>query len=969
VTFTNKLTAFSGRENRQRAGSIKNRIFRTVFHTLLLLSLIIPWSSSNATAAPSRFPFMDEADQKAAVLLSRLSPEERVGQLFLVTFKGTDFSKDSQIYDLIVEHHIGGVVLTNANNNFIGPENTLAEVQKLTTGLQQLAWDSKNTLGGGVPDNYVPLFVGISQEGDLNPNDQIINGMTPLPNQMAIGATWNTDLARKVGKTMGMELQNLGFNLYLGPSLDVLDVLPVEGGEDLGTRTFGGDPFWVGEMGKAYISGLHEGSQDTMVVISKHFPGRGGSDRPAEDEVATVRKSLEQLKQIELAPFFSVTSPSTSEKSKTDGLLISHIRYQGFQGNIRVTTRPVSFDPSALSQLMTIEPLKTWRDNGGIMVSDDLGSTAVKKFFDPTNLSFDARQVARNALLAGNDLLYVNNFISSGDPDSYTTLLRTMEFFAQKYREDPAFAQRVNSSVQRLLAAKFRSYPQFNLESIEPDPSSLLDIGQSSELVFDVATNAFTLISPSVTELDAILPGPPGAFDYIIFFTDYLGGQQCSRCVEQPMLGVDDLEKAVLKLYGPQAGGQVNQARLSSYSFSDLQNILNGGTEPPDLESEIRQADWVVFAMLDVDQNRPASATFRKFLATRPDLYRDKKIMAFAFNAPYYLDSTDISKITAYYGVYSKVPGFINTAARILFQEQQPVGSLPVTVPGIGYDLISATSPDPTQVIPLALDLPEDQILDGSVIPELTLTPTPPILFNVGDNLPLKTGVIYDHNGHPVPDGTLVRFLFSQGGEGGSVTQVESTTTTGIARATFRILSTGLLEIKAVSDPANSSQLLRLDISGPGGGMITAIAPTPIPTITLEPTLTVQPTPSGTVSPDSGSQSESRLVTWLLVILILWAAAAGIYWFTSWRFSIRWGVRYALGGVVGGILGYLLSMLWWQKTATDSAGLGGISVLMIAILGMLSGWAAVWIWYRKIGANNQANRSPKSTTLPKLPQD
>ncbi|MHC1784349.1 MAG: glycoside hydrolase family 3 N-terminal domain-containing protein [Anaerolineaceae bacterium] len=968
MTFSNMLTAFSGRENRQRTGSKKTRKFRSVFHSLLLLSLIIPWIDTKAVAAPIHLPANDDADQKAAVLLSRLSPEERVGQLFLVTFKGTDFSQDSQIYDLIVKHHVGGVVLTNANNNFVGPENTLAEVQNLTTGLQQLAWDSKNTLGGGVPDNYVPLFIGISQEGDLNPNDQIINGMTPLPNQMAIGATWNTELARKVGNVMGMELQNLGFNLYLGPSLDVLDVLPVEGGEDLGTRTFGGDPFWVGEMGKAYISGLHEGSQDSMVVISKHFPGRGGSDRPAEDEVATVRKSLEQLKQIELAPFFSVASPSTPESSITDGLLISHIRYQGFQGNIRVTTRPVSFDPSALSQLMAIEPLKTWRDSGGIMVSDDLGSTAVKKFFDPTNQSFDARQVARNALLAGNDLLYVNNFIASGDPDSYTTLLRTLDFFAQKYREDPAFAQRINSSVQRLLATKLRSYPQFDLGKIQPDPSGLLNIGQSSELVFDVATDAVTLISPSVIELDAILPGPPEAFDYIIFFTDYLGGQQCSRCIEQPMLGVDDFEKAVLKLYGPQAGGQVNQARLSSYTFSDLQNIMNGVTELPDLESEIRQADWIVFAMLDVDQNRPASTTFRKFLSTRPDLYRDKKIMAFAFNAPYYLDSTDISKITAYYGIYSKVPGFINTAARILFQELQPIGSLPVTVPGIGYDLINATSPDPTQVIPLVLDLPEDQSPEGSPIPEITLTPTPPTLFNVGDNLPLKTGVIYDHNGHPVPDGTVVRFIFSQGGEGGALTQIESTTTAGIARASFRIVSTGLLEIKAVSDPANASQLLRLDISGPGGGMITAIAPTPIPSITLEPTITIQPTPSGTATPDTGSQSESRLVTWLLVILILWAAAAGVYWFTSWRFSIRWGVRYALGGVVGGILGYLLSMLWWQKNVTDSAGLGGIRVLMIAILGMLFGWAAVWIWYRKFGANIPPSRSTKSTTLPKSPQ-
>ena len=85
--------------------------------------------------------------------------------------------------------------------------------------------------------------------------------------------------------------------MLLGPSLDVVESPNPSAQIDLGTRVFGGDPFWVGEMGKAYISGLHAGSNSHMVVIAKHFPGRGGSDRSPEEEVATVRKSLEQLKQ------------------------------------------------------------------------------------------------------------------------------------------------------------------------------------------------------------------------------------------------------------------------------------------------------------------------------------------------------------------------------------------------------------------------------------------------------------------------------------------------------------------------------------------------------------------------------------------------------------------------------------------------------------------------------------------------
>jgi hypothetical protein len=52
----------------------------------------------------------------------------------------------------------------------------------------------------------------------------------------------------------------------------------------------------------------------------------------------------------------------------------------------------------------------------------------------------------------------------------------------------------------------------------------------------------------------------------------------------------------------------------------------------------------------------------------------------------FYQDSTDISKLTAYYALYSKIPSFIDGAARVLFQEIPAVGILPVSVPGIGYE-------------------------------------------------------------------------------------------------------------------------------------------------------------------------------------------------------------------------------------------------------------------------------------------
>ncbi len=75
-------------------------------------------------------------------------------------------------------------------------------------------------------------------------------------------------------------------------------------------------------------------------------------------------------------------------------------------------------------------------------------------------------------------------------------------------------------------------------------------------------------------------------------------------------------------------------------------------------------------------------------------------MIVFAFSAPYYFDATDISKITAYYGMYSKVPAALDVAASVFFHEITPGGASPVTITGTGYDLIQVTAPDPNQIIP-----------------------------------------------------------------------------------------------------------------------------------------------------------------------------------------------------------------------------------------------------------------------------
>lgn len=914
---------------------------------LLLLAFLIVTVISPGGGLAAPLSQEDSSEARALALLeSPLTPEERVGQLFLVTFNGTDVDAESQIYDLIVNHHIGGVILQNENDNFLPAAQTINGIWQLVRDLQTVEWTASQSnqfdvrTGQEFTPAFIPLFVGISQEGNGPPYDQIFNGLTPLPSAMALGATWQPDLARQVGAVEGSELAALGINLLLSPSLDVLETPRETSSGDLGVRTFGGDPYWVGEFGKAFVTGIHEGSDNRIAVIAKHFPGHGASDRLPEAEVATVRKSLEQLKQIELPPFYSVTGNAPTSEATIDGLLVSHIRYQGFQGNIRETTRPVSLEKQALDQLLNLPPINTWRQNGGIIVSDNLGSRAFKKFADPTGQNFQARFIARDAFLAGNDLLFLGNeFIATADQDSYSTIIRTLDFFAQKYRDDPAFQEKVDQSVLKILALKYRLYKDiFTLNQVIPPQDGLEKIGEANQIPFQVAQQAVTLISPSLSELANTIPEGPNINDRIVFISDTRVAKQCNSCPEQIIFGDTAFQNAVIRLYGPLAGGQVLQRNLFSYSFQNLLALLDRSPQIDYtiLEADLQRAQWIVFAMLNASIDNPSSQALARFLAERPDLFRQKNLIVFAFDAPYFLDATEISKLSAYYALYSKIPQFIDVAARVLFGEiPSPPGNLPVSVPGIDYDLISATAPDPDQTIQLSLDIPQPSIS----LPEPTDVPQ----FVIGDLIPVKTGVILDHNGHPVPDGTPVQFVMSIG-------EVEVTTQTevtkgGIARTTLLIEQSGNLSIRARSDPATNSAVLQVDVAP--AILLPTQSPSPqpeTPTATFE--IIQTPTLAATETPPATQSDSTKFSDWLIATLSTIGLVIGIYWLTTTFSVLRWAVRAALLSLIGGTLAYTYWMIKLPGSNQLTSTTGRWGVIAVTLIGVGIGWGAALSWQR-----------------------
>ncbi|HEX7975657.1 MAG TPA: glycoside hydrolase family 3 N-terminal domain-containing protein, partial [Anaerolineales bacterium] len=779
---------------------------------------------------------------------------------------------------------------------------------------------------------YIPLLIGLSQPGDGAPDDQILNGLTPLPSEMALGATWDPNLAAQAGTILGQELNALGVNLLFGPSLDVLGKPNPQGSGGLDTGAFGGDPFWVGKMGSAYIQGVHQGSQDRVMVAAQHFPGQGASDRPPEEEVATVRKTLDELEQADLVPFFKVTGGATTSDTIADALVSTQIRYQGFQGNVRPATRPFSFDPQAFSQLMELPALQKWRSSGGVMISDDLGSRAIRRFYEANQQIFNMpNRVAINAFQAGNDLLYVADF-SYGETDSYTSALQTLQFFAQRYREDHAFAEQVDQSVLRILTLKYRLYNNFSLGLVNAPSNLNTAVGNSGQFTFQVAQQAATLISPSLAELSNSLPDAPNLSDRIVFISDIRTAQQCGKCLQQSVLGVKDLEQVVLKRYGTQG---VSPNNLGSYSLNDLKQVMDSGKGDSQFERDLSRANWLVFAMLRPTPDDASFAILSRFLSEQPDLYQQKRLIVFAFSAPYYLDATNIYKLSAYYTLYSKTPQFIDMAAYLLFQQLPPRGHLPVSVPEISYDLNQVLAPDPLQNIQIRLDI-------GGNITETTATPQPSTIpFRIGDVIPIRTSLIVDHNGYPVKDGTPIEFTLSIGGET-SVTN-PATTIDGIARTTFLVANSGTLEIRAQSEQSKSEPL-RIDIAPPNGTVLPP--PTSTPTPTRTPTQTPRPTiaPLPTPSLTANAPNRPQFIDWLIAILVTLAIAFSSYQLSAMLGQMRWGLRGGLMALIGGLLAYsylALQLPGSERLVHDSMSR---SVLLVTLVGSGTGLVLAWLW-------------------------
>lgn len=363
----------------------------------------------------------DDADNHERIekLLEKKTLEEKIGQLMMVGFKGTE--KSDEITELIEQKHIGGVIYFDRNMK--SPK----QVARLSNSLQQTANQSAHSL---------PLMVAIDQEGgDII---RMKERVSPLPAQQDLGKNASIEDMYKVARLNGTELGSMGININFAPVLDL---------SKTDKRSLGQDPEKVYQYGKQAIQGLNDVS---ITGALKHFPGNGRSEIDPHVETSSVEANQLDLENSDIYPFKQIISEMDNQKFF---VMVTHIKYPAYDKE----------KPASLSKIIIEDLLRGKLKYGGLVITDDLEMGAVNKYF-----SYD--EMGKQAILAGADLLLVCHEYSH-ELEVYNGLLQ-----AVKAGEVPM--DRINESVKRVLTYKLN-----NMKHTKADPDQAEKVVKNPESI------------------------------------------------------------------------------------------------------------------------------------------------------------------------------------------------------------------------------------------------------------------------------------------------------------------------------------------------------------------------------------------------------------------------------------------------------------------------------------------------------
>ena len=344
-----------------------------LFTALLLLALpacgSAPQEESDKT--PVQAPIQESepeptpeelAAQEVEDLLSSLTLEEQVGQLFFVRVPEADAVADVSTY------HLGGYILFGRDTQ----DKTANDLIQTLCGYQDAA-DS---------DTGIPLLIGVDEEGGtvvrVSSNPHLRASKFSSPQRLY--AAGGMDAILRETREKDRLLAALGFNVNLAPVADV----STDSGDFIYDRTFGQDASATAD----YVSSVVEQmTADNMGSVLKHFPGYG-NNADTHTGIALDQRPYETFTQSDFLPF---QAGAASGRGKT-AVLVSHNIVACMDPDL-----PASLSP-AVHDVLRQELAFT-----GVVMTDDLAMEAVSAYAEDG-------AVAVMALEAGNDLIITTDY-------------------------------------------------------------------------------------------------------------------------------------------------------------------------------------------------------------------------------------------------------------------------------------------------------------------------------------------------------------------------------------------------------------------------------------------------------------------------------------------------------------------------------------------------------------------------------
>ena len=309
---------------------------------LALLVLVVP-AGAGARMAPDTGP----RDP-----LARLTVRQLAGQRIIIGWAGPRVP--SWLLARVRRGEVGGVIAFSRN---VRSRSALAaQLRRLQRISRPLA---------------APLLTMIDQEGGLVA--RLPGAPSGSPAQMGRRGPAHV---RRQGRLTAANLRRAGVSVNLAPVVD----LGRPGSYQARTgRAFARSPAAVAALGGAFARGLQEGG---VAATLKHFPGLGAVSRDEDALIQTVRLSRATLRRADELPF------AAGIRAGTRLVMTSTARYPALDGN-RV---------ALLSRRITTSELRGRLGFRGVVITDDLDVTAMRRLAGPGRL-------AVRASAAGNDLL------------------------------------------------------------------------------------------------------------------------------------------------------------------------------------------------------------------------------------------------------------------------------------------------------------------------------------------------------------------------------------------------------------------------------------------------------------------------------------------------------------------------------------------------------------------------------------